>query len=179
MYIPRPIRLAAHRSTVAIYTLTDPRDGTIRYVGKTTSPKDRYRQHLRTPGRATAAWIIDMARTGAKPQMDVVDRCGRWSWRRVERRWIRRTAAAGSPLLNIEHNPRRRTYRGAEGVSASAWIHPVSPVGRTLRRAAWAGLGVMAWAGAGGGMPDPVVVAAPASLVAYVSWSLQQIGRTP
>lgn len=57
-----------------IYTLTDPRDDTIRYVGKTTkAPLERLAQHLGSPTNpAMRVWLTTLGSQGLLPKMDTV-----------------------------------------------------------------------------------------------------------
>lgn len=58
-----------------IYTLSDPRDGRVRYVGMTASPVDRYYQHTSTRTIKTDkdAWIQELQVLRLKPIMTIVE----------------------------------------------------------------------------------------------------------
>lgn len=90
---------------VAIYTLSDPRTGSIRYVGKATDPTRRLSQHLRqradqnmTPVRE---WVAGLALDGVKPVMSVVEWCGEHEWKCREVEQIKAYRDAGNDLLNV------------------------------------------------------------------------------
>ena len=57
---------------VTIYALADPRDGAIRYIGKTTDPQRRYRHHRRhakSVGQRCKVWLSGLLAAGLAPQM--------------------------------------------------------------------------------------------------------------
>lgn len=84
---------------VDIYTLSDPRDGRVRYVGKAVSAERRFAGHLRERRRSTPlyGWVRELAVLGMCPRMTVVERCSEAEWQQVERRHI-----AGTPgVLNV------------------------------------------------------------------------------
>ena len=75
-----------------IYTLVDPRDGCVRYVGWTTNPKTRFRDHLK-PSRAGCGqqrrdrWIRSVLADGYRPTMEIIERgTGEWADREIH--WI-------------------------------------------------------------------------------------------
>lgn len=53
------------REAVYIYTLSDPRTGCIRYVGKTIDPDRRYKQHLSNIGQNSYRYCLQGARMTA------------------------------------------------------------------------------------------------------------------
>lgn len=57
-----------------VYTLSDPRDGAIRYVGKTTkAPLERLAQHLSSPTNpAMRVWLTGLGSQGLLPKMDTI-----------------------------------------------------------------------------------------------------------
>lgn len=56
-----------------VYTLTDPRDNQVRYVGITTSPAARISNHCMRPQNATADWVEELNQAGLIPRMEVVE----------------------------------------------------------------------------------------------------------
>ena len=57
---------------VFIYSLSDPRTGEIRYVGKTVNLKRRLYGHLYDDEKThKSAWIKSLKRLGLKPQLDI------------------------------------------------------------------------------------------------------------
>lgn len=101
--------MTAVRGTV-IYGLVDPRDGQVRYVGKTVEPQQRLYMHLwyATSGRTDThrdRWLRVLLAAGAEPVMRVLEEVPLGvSWEERERSWI----AALPDLTN--------TARGGEGV---------------------------------------------------------------
>lgn len=59
-----------------IYNLSDPRDSSVHYVGRSINPEQRYRQHL-TPASNTSEekknWLIELRRLGLKPTLNIID----------------------------------------------------------------------------------------------------------
>jgi len=71
--------------------LIDPRDQTVRYVGKTTSTTRRLRQHVEQGHGANVGvqtWIDKLVGAGLAPQMIVLGRCELAEWEEAERAWI-------------------------------------------------------------------------------------------
>lgn len=90
-----------------IYVLIDPRDGSVRYVGRTSScdVSVRLRQHIKYPcAQAKGSWIRLLKSLGMEPRAAVMDevRGDRWRAQRVERKWISLIRDAGEPLCNRE-----------------------------------------------------------------------------
>ena len=90
---------------VFIYTLSDPRTGQVRYVGKALNLKARLRQHIRqrTDQRMTprSAWLISLSRAGLEPVMAVLEECSEDAWADRERHHIAALRAAGANLTNL------------------------------------------------------------------------------
>lgn len=91
-------------NTWFIYVLTDPRDGRIRYVGKTDNLKRRLRMHLHAAMNAKSRnrrvnWIRSLMLSGLTPCMPVLE-SGDGDWKEAERRWIRNLKKAGLDLVN-------------------------------------------------------------------------------
>lgn len=86
----------------AVYTLTDPRDGSVRYVGCTGNPRTRYNSHVsrtNTRNRKRTKWVKELRRHGLSPVLTTL------YWTddpEVETHTIQKFRAAGHPLLNIE-----------------------------------------------------------------------------
>lgn len=90
------------RGPVAIYVLIDPRDNTVRYVGKTLNPRARLKQH--TFGRGNAerdSWVSELRSAGFAPRMEILEKVPISGWEAAERKWIEFYAIRGS-VLNIE-----------------------------------------------------------------------------
>lgn len=93
---------------VFIYSLTDPRDGLIKYIGKTNQkdPKARYNQHIfqwkRDKGKHSRlnSWIKHLVINGLKPEMIIEDQCSEDNWKDYERGYIALMKACGANLKN-------------------------------------------------------------------------------
>lgn len=89
-----------------IYVLHCPLAGTVRYVGKTTSPEKRLKSHVsaaRTGAYThhTSAWIRKLLSVGLQPLMEIVEEVESGKrWQDVERKWIAEGAAKGWKLTN-------------------------------------------------------------------------------
>lgn len=87
-----------------IYTLVDPRDNRVRYVGKSNDPEKRYQAHLydrlnSNPRKQN--WIKKLRRVGLKPILSVIEICAECEWQDRERYWISKFRETHSDLLNI------------------------------------------------------------------------------
>lgn len=79
--------------TILLYVLVDPRDGTVRYVGKTKyTLKDRLRRHLTNPrNNHLACWVRSLKELGLTPIIEEIERVedsNDKDWQRLERYWI-------------------------------------------------------------------------------------------
>jgi hypothetical protein len=91
-------------TTEYIYILTDPRDGSVKYVGRSINPEQRYQQHL-PPAWNTApekrAWLIELRGLGLKPVITIIDQAdNRKEASTKETQWIHRYTNEGALLLN-------------------------------------------------------------------------------
>ncbi len=81
------LRVAAyskHSGRNYIYALVDPRDLTVRYVGKTTCPELRIEQHMDSPTNwSMRQWFDEVI-----PEMHVLQLCSDAQWEDAERGWI-------------------------------------------------------------------------------------------
>jgi hypothetical protein len=89
----------------SIYTLTDPRDGTIRYVGKTTKTlPERLAGHLASPTNpAMRLWINTLASQRMLPLITLVTTAAQERLGAEEERQIRRHAGRGHRLFNAPY----------------------------------------------------------------------------
>lgn len=87
---------------IYIYTLTDPRDNLIKYVGKTNNLNRRYYQHIKGYSRGKiSSWIKTLDKLELLPEIDILDECSEDNWEFVEQYWISQIKAWGFPLKNI------------------------------------------------------------------------------
>lgn len=102
-----------------IYGLHDPRDGALRYIGKSNQPDVRYKEHVkwRTKTRYhthCARWIAELRELDARPVLAVIDAVPSDSdWQCVEKAYIAAARQAGDRLTNITD--------GGEGV-VGVWL---------------------------------------------------------
>ena len=82
---------------IAIYVLTDPRDNTVRYVGKSNDPERRMSEHV----ASSMPWVVELRSAGLAPVMHIVDRASLEEWERAEQYWIAFYSRHGR-LLNTE-----------------------------------------------------------------------------
>lgn len=91
--------------TILIYGLHDPRDGALRYVGKTRhSLSVRLAQHM-TPKELSlkhrrAIWLRCLKAQGLKPEARVIELATADTWEARERHWIAFHRAQGANLVN-------------------------------------------------------------------------------
>ncbi len=87
-----------------IYSLTDPRTGTVRYVGKTKNVRRRLLQHITEATRKTGSyrlhWIRSLLSSGMTPALSVLETGEGAGWQEAEQRWIASFRAAGAELVN-------------------------------------------------------------------------------
>lgn len=86
-----------------IYALHDPRDWSIRYVGKANNCERRLRGHMRPrlPNRPLHVFISELKDLGLKPKMTILQRCSQDQWQNWEKFWIATVKTAGEQLLNL------------------------------------------------------------------------------
>ncbi len=87
--------------TLYIYTLTDPIDGLVKYVGMTNNPKRRLSEHLieKTLTKKNN-WIKSLIKKNKKPIMDVIDEITDSNIEYWEKYWIAQFKAWGFKLKN-------------------------------------------------------------------------------
>lgn len=88
---------------INIYTLSDPRDSLVRYVGQSTNIRIRYNGHMKGNkyrNTHTANWIQGLINLGLKPVMDVIDTCEIKDLDKVEQAYIKLYKSFGCNLTN-------------------------------------------------------------------------------
>ena len=91
-------------ATVYIYSLIDPRDDEIKYVGKTKDLDERLKSHFHDARRFNTpknAWLLKLKRLGLRPRIEVLEEVDDSRWPEAERKWIARLRHNGCPLKNI------------------------------------------------------------------------------
>jgi len=103
--------VARDRGPICIYALIDPRDNTVRYIGKTSSPQHRLRQHIEQESKGRKfKWVTEMKASGVLPRMEILERVPIFEWEAAERRWIAFYSNHGS-ILNVEIGGRGYLHR--------------------------------------------------------------------
>ncbi len=96
-------------SKAFIYTLADPRDGAVRYVGKTFDLNQRFGGHTKASRLANqfthkANWVKQLKALGLKPVMEPLeefDADDTAAWEEAERFWIENLRQLGCRLTNL------------------------------------------------------------------------------
>jgi GIY-YIG catalytic domain len=85
-----------------IYALHDPRDWSIRYVGKAHDPRRRMLNHFKHPkGEGVRKFVSELRSLGLSLRFSILQQCSDESWAHWERFWIATVRASGAELLNI------------------------------------------------------------------------------
>lgn len=105
---------------VKIYGLVDPRDNTIRYVGKTRGKlnkrlcehcQDRRHRH----NRHKINWIKKLESLAMRPSIQLLEECEEAVWQERERDWIARLRPQ---LMNVDAGGNGSTYIGNRTLAA-------------------------------------------------------------
>ena len=91
---------------IYIYGLADPRNGVIRYVGKTNNLQRRMWKHLSPSGKSKcrhcAAWLNTLKVDGIAPKVTTLEVLpDEADWSATEKKWIKHFRDAGHDLTNI------------------------------------------------------------------------------
>jgi len=87
--------------TVFLYVLVDPRDGRVRYLGKSDNPFDRLKEHLRDRKPSHKVnWIRQLRAEKLIPFVELLDEVPEADWGFWEREYLRVFRAVGVPLTN-------------------------------------------------------------------------------
>ena len=111
-----------------IYGLVDPRDGAVRYVGKSNDPEKRVRQHVRQalrdgPTNKKKKWLAELHDLGLEPDVLIFATPPMDEWGEREKQVVAELREAGAELYNVAepgcgfdgldiwgHNPERRRW---------------------------------------------------------------------
>jgi hypothetical protein len=105
-----------------IYLLRDPRDKSVRYVGRTIDPERRYRRHLfdRCRGsyvRARWEWITELRSIKLRPEIEIIETLSapipEAAISEREFRWIFHFFQQGANLTNVDCIRMPRLYSAA------------------------------------------------------------------
>lgn len=87
-----------------IYALKDPTTGAIRYIGVTTRPKLRLREHIQPSNvkksNHRACWIRSLASKGLRPEIEFLAQAGANTWEQDEIDYISVFKSLGCDLIN-------------------------------------------------------------------------------
>ena len=85
--------------TIYIYSLIDPRNEEIRYVGKAKNPAQRLTHHLKDKGDChRTRWLNVLKELGLQPSIGILAECDEESWQERERFWIASLRERGCDL---------------------------------------------------------------------------------
>ena len=91
-----------------VYTITDPRDYLIKYVGITTNPKNRFCKHNSykqgKEGILKRNWVIKLKSLGLNPIIDIIDEGSIEYCQNAETGYIRLLTSCGAKLKNKAKN---------------------------------------------------------------------------
>lgn len=90
--------------TIYIYGLSDPRDGRIRYVGKTNNIQRRLESHIYDmPGAnpRKERWIQSLINKAMKPEIVILEECQEGEWQEREIYWIAEYKSIYSDITNL------------------------------------------------------------------------------
>lgn len=93
-----------------IYVLVDPRDGTVRYVGRTNRPQARYQVHCARGSGKVRAWVNELREQDCLPVMQIVEIVRREDEGVREYAWIRFFSTRAA-LLNTGYYALRKPSR--------------------------------------------------------------------
>lgn len=83
-----------------VYELIDPRTRRRAYIGCTTNPELRLRQHLAGECKTTRAWVLALKVLGVAPVMRIRRSRPEPIAFKLERSWIRSARKRGESILN-------------------------------------------------------------------------------
>lgn len=93
--------------TIYIYGLFDPRNYSLRYIGKSNNPDLRLKCHLsevkhgRSGNTHKDNWIKQLLAEGLEPSIEILEECDEDNWQEIEKAWIEECREKGLYLTNI------------------------------------------------------------------------------
>ncbi len=95
-----------------VYTLSDPRDGSVHYVGISKHPEERLGQHVRCGEDCNPikdAWILELRQYNLLPMQSIIDTAStRIDAGRIEKCWINHYRKLKAPLTNRSRGWRKQ-----------------------------------------------------------------------
>lgn len=89
--------------TTFIYALCEPGTRTVRYIGMTKNPKQRFKSHMCCSIKRASYlgnWVRGIKARGEKPSMVILREVPRRDWKMAEERYIRLARGLGMRLVN-------------------------------------------------------------------------------
>lgn len=90
---------------VFIYGLYDPRNGELRYIGKTIDLQARLWGHVARAQSGEksykSSWILQLLKADLYPIIEVLEETGEENWSELEEEWIAKCLADGARLTNL------------------------------------------------------------------------------
>ncbi len=111
------VRLRDAGEPIWIYSLEDPRDSEIYYVGQSTDPEHRLSEHItearsgRMENRALCRWLLSLDRLGLRPVLNIEAECRSPYEADVEEKRLIHHYGRLYDLFNLHHNPYRKQTR--------------------------------------------------------------------
>lgn len=101
---------------VRIYTLTDPRNKNIFYVGRTTMSLERrlgannYKYANSNCNPHLRSYLMDLEENGHSAIIEEIDTCSYNNRKTVEEYWIQQISAWGFQITNVKHEKNKNYY---------------------------------------------------------------------
>ena len=101
-------KAATEAANCFVYTITDPRDDLVKYVGITTNPKNRFCKHKSDKqskeGIVKRNWLLKLHKLGLEPIIDIIDEGTIDYCMKAETGYIKLFLACGANLKNRASN---------------------------------------------------------------------------
>jgi len=134
---------------VYIYSLKDPRDYQIKYIGKASDVNKRYKQHIENytnQKSLKSSWVLSILRSGLLPILEIVEICDESKWQEREQYWIsfydttniekgynKAKGGRGNPGLPVSEETRQKIREKNKGFTPEAReIIRLKAIGRPL-----------------------------------------------
>ncbi len=103
---------------IYIYGLFDPRNLSLRYIGKTDNLERRLDNHIHhakihmNHNPHKDRWIRQLLTEGLVPAIEVLEECNQDNWESIEDAWIQEARAKGANLVNIMNGGQGGSVKG-------------------------------------------------------------------
>jgi len=96
---------------IYIYSLTDPRDGMVKYIGKSKNPEKRLKAHgLDSDSPDKYLWFLELKRENSCPTLDIIDTCDKEGSNFMENFYISLFVTWGFDLYNRVGNNQKNHF---------------------------------------------------------------------